>query len=77
LILAAIHLGSHEHPVAEGRSRKMFEHVKSLVEDEVFHTPRATMLAIALATSKTFFSEHLLNEDGQGLVEVLKGDKLH
>jgi hypothetical protein len=30
-----------------------------------------------LAISKTFFFEHLLNEDGEGLVEVLKGDKLH
>ncbi len=63
--------------MAEGRSRKMFEQVKSLVEDEASHTPRATTSAIALATSKTFLSEHLLNKDGQGPVEVLKGDKLH
>ncbi len=40
-------------------------------------TPRATMLAIVLATSKIFLLEHLLNVDGQGLVEVLKGQKLH
>jgi hypothetical protein len=35
------------------------------------------MLAIVLATSKIFLLEHLLNVDGQGLVEVLKGQKLH
>jgi len=52
------------------------EQVKSLVEGEVFHTPRLIVLAIALVVNKTFLSEHLLNEDGQGLMEVLKGDKL-
>ncbi len=55
----------------------MFEEIKSLVEEEVSCTPRATMLAIVLATSKIFLLEHLLNVDGQGLVEVLKGQKLH
>jgi hypothetical protein len=35
------------------------------------------MSTIPLATSKTFLSKHLLNEDGEGLMEVLKGDKLH
>jgi len=35
------------------------------------------MSAIPLATSKTFLFEHLLNKDGEGLMEVLKGDKLH
>jgi hypothetical protein len=50
---------------------------KSLVEEEVFRTPKVIVLAIMLATSKTFFSQHLLNEDGEGSMEVLKGKKLH
>jgi len=54
----------------------VFEQVKSLVEKEAFYTLGFTALAIALATSKTFLFEHLLNKDGQGLVEVHKGDKL-
>jgi hypothetical protein len=54
----------------------MCEQVKSLVEGEAFCTLGAVVLAIALVASKTFLLEHLLNEDGQGLVEVLKGDKL-
>jgi hypothetical protein len=48
-----------------------------LVEEEVFHTPKVTVLAIMLATSKTFLSQHLLNEDGEGSMEVLEGEKLH
>jgi hypothetical protein len=70
-------LGLHDHLVVEGCSREVYEQVKSLVEEEAFCTPGATASAIALATSITFLSEHLLNVDGQGPVEVLKGDKPH
>jgi hypothetical protein len=70
-------LGLHDHPVAEGRLRKVFKQVKSLVKEEAFRIPRAAMLAIVLVASKTFFLEHLLNVDGQGLMEVLKGDKFY
>jgi len=76
LIQVTIHLGLHEHPMVEGCSKKVFEQVKSLVEDEASCTPRATVSTITLAANKTFLSEHLLNENGLGPVEVLKGDKL-
>jgi hypothetical protein len=48
-----------------------------LVKEKVFHTLGTVTLAIALATSITFLSEHMLNEDEEGQVEVLKGKKLH
>ncbi len=54
----------------------MFKQVKSLVE-EVSRTPGVTTSAIVLVVGKTFLLEHLLNEDGQGPMEVFKGDKLH
>jgi hypothetical protein len=66
----------HDHLVAKDHSRKVFKQVKSLVKEEASRTLRAIALAIALVASKTFLLEHLLNDDGQGLVEVLKGDKL-
>ncbi len=77
LIQATIHLGMHDHLVTKGCSRGVFEQVKFLVENKAFCTLGATMLAIVLATSKIFLSKHLLNKDGQGPMEVLKGDKLH
>jgi hypothetical protein len=43
---------------------------------EVYRTPIATTLVIALSVNKTFLSHHLFNEDGQGLIELLKGEKL-
>jgi hypothetical protein len=43
----------------------------------VFHTQGATMSAIVLVISRTFLSKHLLDEDGEGPMEVLNGNKLH
>jgi len=62
--------------MANSCSRKVVEQVESLVKEEVFCTPWANQLAITLVVSKFFFFEHLLNKDGKGLVEVLKGKKL-
>jgi hypothetical protein len=62
--------------MAKGCSREMFKQVRSLVKKEASRTLGATTLTIALVASKIFLSKHLLNEDGQGLVEVHKGDKL-
>jgi hypothetical protein len=56
LTQATIHLSMHDHPVAKGHSRETFDQVKSLVEEKVSYTLGATMLAIALVASKTFFS---------------------
>jgi hypothetical protein len=72
-----IHLGKHDHPMVEGHYRENFKQIKSLVEHKVSWTPRATTSTIALVVNNLFFSKHLLNEDGEGLVEVLKGNKLH
>jgi hypothetical protein len=61
----------------EGHFKKVLDQVKFLVEEEVSCTLGATTLAIVLVANKTFLSEHLLNKDGKGPVEVLKGNKLH
>jgi len=44
---------------------------------EVLHTPNAMSFVIALATNKTLLFCHLFNEDGQGTIKFLKGDKLN
>jgi len=50
--------------------------MKNMVVKEVCCMPISTTLAITLSTSKMFFYRHLFNEDGEGPVEVLKGEKL-
>ncbi len=47
-----------------------------MVVDKVYRTLIATTSRIALLVNKTFFSRHLFNKDGQGPVELLKGEKL-
>ncbi len=50
-----IHLGMHDHPMAEGHSREFFKQVKSLVEHKVSCTLRATTSSIAFVAN-FFFS---------------------
>jgi len=71
-----IHFDTHGHPVVDSKCRESFQKMKSMVEDKVYHMPITTTLTIILSTNKTFLFCHLFNEDGKGLVEVLKGQKL-
>ncbi len=47
-----------------------------MVIDKVCCMPTTTTLVIALFTNKNFFFHHLFNEDGEGHVEFLEGEKL-
>jgi hypothetical protein len=49
--------------------------MKDMVADEVYCTPIATSSAIIFSMNKTFLFYHLFNEDGQGPMELLKGEK--
>jgi hypothetical protein len=71
-----IHLSTRDHLVAKSQCKEFVEQVKALVKEEVFCTLAGITLAVVLVVNKVFFSKHLLNEDGEGLVEVLKVDKL-
>jgi hypothetical protein len=71
-----IHLGIHAHAIANNKCKESFKEMKNMVVEEVCCMPISTTLAITLSTSKTFLSRHLFNEDGEGPVEVLKGQKL-
>jgi hypothetical protein len=77
LIQMVIHLGTHDHPIIEGKCKIVMEQVEFLVQDKVFHSLSTTLLAISLATNKTFLFKHSLNKDGDEPIEPLKGDKLH
>jgi hypothetical protein len=45
--------------------------------EEVLCMPNVTSSAITLVASKTFLVHHIFNEDEQGIVKLLKGDKLN
>jgi hypothetical protein len=76
LLRVVIHLGTHERLVAKDICRDALEEIKVLVKGQVSHTLKVKILAITLNESKAFLAHHLFNEDGEGLVEILQGEKL-
>jgi hypothetical protein len=73
----SIHLGIHAHPIVKNKCRESFKEMKNMVVNEVYCTLTTTTLAIVSLTSKTFFSHHLFNEDGEDPMELLNGKKLN
>jgi hypothetical protein len=69
-------LGTHAHLLVDGKCRESFQEMKNMVAKKVCHTPIATTLAITFTTNKKFLFCHLFKEDGEGHVELLKGEKL-
>jgi hypothetical protein len=48
-----------------------------MVVDEVYCARIVTSSTIVFSQSKTFLFHHLINKDGKGHVEFLKGEKLN
>jgi hypothetical protein len=71
---AMIHLGTHAHLIIDGKCRESFQEMKNMVVEEVCCTPIVTTSTIVLTISKTFLFCHLFNKDGEGHVELLKGE---
>ncbi len=73
---AVIHLGVHKHHVVDGKCMESMNETRRLIIEEVDLTPNAKIFAILLCVSKTFLATHLFNENGDGLVKLLKGEQL-
>jgi len=73
---AVIHLGVHKHPMVDGKCREFVNKTKRLITEEVNCMLDAKIFVISLSASKTFLATHLLDESGDDLVELLKGEQL-
>jgi len=60
--------------VVDGKCMEFMNKTRRLITKEVDLTPNAKIFAISLNVSKTFLVTHLFNENGDGLVELLKGE---
>jgi hypothetical protein len=56
--------------------KESLEEIKALVKEKVYHTLNSKHSTIRLFASKSL-SQHLFNEDGGNLVELLKGKQLN
>ncbi len=77
LTWTSIHFGMHIHLVAHGKCWKITCQIKDMVRKEVNQTPNTNAFVITLASNKTFLFKHLLNDDNEGHIELLKGKRLH
>jgi hypothetical protein len=77
LFRTTIHLGTHAHLVFDGKCMEPFKEMENMVAKEVLCMPNATSSTMTLLMSKTFLFRHLFNENGQSIVELLKGDKFN
>jgi hypothetical protein len=57
--------------------KEAMQKTKVMIEGEVIHTLGAKNSIIVLSMYKAFMSQYLFNEDGNNLVEVLKGEQLN
>jgi hypothetical protein len=69
-----IHLGVHNHHVANGKCQESIEEIKRLITKEVDYMPYAKIFSISLNASKTFLASYLLDDFSDGIVELLKSE---
>jgi hypothetical protein len=69
-----IHLGVHNHHVADGKCRELVKETRRLIAKEVDCTLDAKISLIFFSASKTFFVSYLLNDSSNGTMELLKGE---
>jgi len=76
LMRAMIHFKRHDHHIQDDMCKESFEEIKALVKEKVYPTLNSKNSTIGLFASKSL-SQHLFNEDGGNLVELLKGKQLN
>jgi len=71
-----IQLGFYKHPMADGKCKEYVEETRRLIIEEVNHTSYAKISTISLGANKTFFTKHVLDDNGDGIMELLNDELL-
>lgn len=66
----------HKHRVVDGKCRKFVNKIIRLITEEVNHILDAKISATSLNANKTFLATHLFNDNGDGPMELMKGEQL-
>ncbi len=70
-----IHLGVHNHFIANGKRRKLVEETRLIVE-EVDRMLDVKIFLISLSVSKTFLASYLFDDSSNGTMKLFKGEQL-
>jgi hypothetical protein len=71
-----IHLGVHNHPIANGKCKEFLDKTRRLIIEEAICTHDAKTSIISLNASNTFLARYLFNDCSNGIVELFKGEQL-
>ncbi len=74
IIKAIIHFGVHKHLVANGKCREYVDKTRRLTAKEVDYMHDVKIFAILLGANKTFLAMHLLDDSGDGTIELLNDE---
>ncbi len=77
ILRMTIHLhGVHKHLVANGKCKETMDEIKRLIIEDVNRTHDAKIFAIFMNVNNTFLVKLLLDDNGNGIMELLDGEKL-
>ncbi len=71
---ATIHLGVHKHPMVDGKCKEFVVETKRSITEEVDHKPNVKISTISSSAKKTFLAKNLLDDSGDGMVELLHNE---
>ena len=63
---AALHFGTHDHPVALGECWEAISEIHDAIKAQVSRTPKAKLSAIKMAVTKDVLLKELVNESYEG-----------
>ena len=63
---AAVHFGTHDHPIAPGESREAISEIHDAMKEQAFRTPKAKLSAIGMAVARDVLLKELVDESGKG-----------
>jgi hypothetical protein len=72
----SIHLGVHKHLVVSAKCKEFMDKTIRLIIKDVDRTPNVKIFTITLSASKTFLVKHLLDDNGDDMVEFIDGEQL-
>jgi hypothetical protein len=60
--------------MADGKCKEFVDETRSLITEEVDRMPNVKIFMISLSAKKTFLAKHLLDDSGDGMVELLHNE---
>jgi hypothetical protein len=68
--------GVHKHLVVNGNCKETMDEIERWIIEHIDCTHDAKIFAISMSVNKTFLPKHLLDDSGDGIMELLDDEEL-